>query len=161
MPNAQVDEPGFWDQWPETLADYKAELESMEAAKCAYFPLGDTSTNPPTVVALYLPPNAVLDRHAHNCERFEIIARGELHADGKVLRPGDVMYTHPGVAYGPHRAGPEGVLTYEIFSNYAASYQPILFPNGESEEGEVYDVSVAGTLTAFYANAAGSAAVEG
>ncbi len=48
------------------------------------------------------------------------------------------MISPPGVAYGPHMAGPEGCTTFEVFSNHRASYVPIL----EMPEGPVeYDIS--------------------
>jgi hypothetical protein len=71
--------------------------------------------NAAMVNVLRLPPGGVLPRHSHACHRFEMVVFGELHVpDGTVLRPGDVMISKPGEAYGPHAAGPEGVVTVEV-----------------------------------------------
>lgn len=34
--------------------------------------------------------------------------QGTLDVGERVLKPGDVMITEPGVPYGPHTAGPQG-----------------------------------------------------
>jgi hypothetical protein len=55
--------------------------------------------------------------HAHTCERFEVIVRGSLEVDGRLVGPGHVMTAAPGELYGPHVAGPEGCATAEVFSD--------------------------------------------
>src|SRR4051812_37581151 len=69
----------------------------------------------PAVVVLEMPPNYVLFRHAHICHRFEVVVKGTLEADGRVLGPGDVMTARPGQLYGPHTAGSDGCTTVEVF----------------------------------------------
>jgi hypothetical protein len=52
----------------------------------------------------------------------------------RVLKPGDIMISDPGIAYGPHVAGSEGCTTFEIFSNHTASYVTLLdTPQGRVE----------------------------
>jgi len=100
----------------------------------AYFELGEKKDNPPTVVALRMGPSWVLPRHAHDCYRFEIVTHGTLNVGDRILKPGDVMISEPGIAYGPHIAGPEGCTTFEIFSNHKASFVTLLDgPDGRVE----------------------------
>jgi len=73
--------------------------------------------NAPAVVLLKMPPGYRLFRHAHICHRFEVVVTGTLQANGRILRPGDVMTARPGELYGPHVAGPEGCTTAEVFGS--------------------------------------------
>ena len=43
------------------------------------------------------------------------------------------MISEPGIAYGPHTAGPEGCITFEIFTNHRASFVTLL----DTAEGRV------------------------
>ena len=87
----------------------------------AFFVMGEeTDEDAPVVVALRMDPGAITVRHSHPCERVEIIVSGTLIVDGVEYGAGDVMTAKPDEFYGPHVAGPEGCLTYEIFSNLAA-----------------------------------------
>jgi len=80
--------------------------------------LGEKSDNPPSVMLLELPPGHVLERHAHNTHRIEIVVRGSIITpDGKELRAGDVSTSGPGEFYGPLTAGSEGCLSVEIFGD--------------------------------------------
>jgi hypothetical protein len=134
-----MDDPEFWTNGPEELK----HLLQWRQGGLAYFLLGERQDNPPTVVALRLAPGEVLPRHAHDCYRFEIVVHGMLDVGERVLKPGDVMISEPGIAYGPHVAGPEGCTTFEIFSNHKASYVTHL----ELPEGRVEcDVSTAGGM---------------
>jgi anti-sigma factor ChrR (cupin superfamily) len=73
-----------------------------------------------------MPPNATIPRHAHLCERFEIILEGSLLVeDGVLLGPGDVMVARSGEQYGPHTAGPDGCRTLEVFSRLAGAHHQI------------------------------------
>jgi hypothetical protein len=110
-------DPQFWSRCPEELKPL-----AQGGLGAAYFLLGRQSDNPPTVIALSMPPGWVSARHAHDCWRFEVVAQGELDVGERVLKPGDVMLSEPGVAYGPHVAGPEGCVTFEIFTDYRASH---------------------------------------
>ena len=91
------------------------------------FPLSDDPQDweAPAVVMLEMPPNYVLFRHAHICHRFEVVVKGSLEADGRILRPGDVMTARPGELYGPHTAGPEGCTTAEVFGSHDGVYRVI------------------------------------
>ncbi len=90
------------------------------------------SWDAPAVVMLEMPPSYVLFRHAHICHRFEVVVKGSLEADGKILGPGDVMTARPGEMYGPHTAGPEGCTTAEVFGSLEGVFRVI----AESPEGD-------------------------
>src|SRR5256885_13707882 len=77
------------------------------------------------VVVLEMPPSYVLFRHARICHRFEVVVKGSLEADGRVLGPGDVMTAHPGQFYGPHTAGPDGCTTVEVFGTLEGVFRVI------------------------------------
>jgi hypothetical protein len=79
----------------------------------------------PAVVVLKMPPGYRLFRHAHICHRFEIVVAGTLEADGRTLRPGDVMTARPGELYGPHVAGPDGCTTAEVFGSLDGVFRVI------------------------------------
>ena len=96
--------------------------------------LGDPADeSAPATLIFTMAPNSVLPRHAHSCERFEVVLEGSLKVEDNELElgPGDVMIARPGEAYGPHTAGPEGCRTLEIFSTLAGAHS-ILFetPDG-------------------------------
>jgi hypothetical protein len=116
---------------PEFLRALAAMMPDI-GLRTGYIPLGDPDDPAtPGVVMLYMGPGVVLDRHAHTCERFEVVVKGSLYVGDKVLLPGDVMRAAPYEFYGPHTAGPEGVLTAEVFSSFAAAYTPVYeLPDG-------------------------------
>jgi hypothetical protein len=58
-------------------------------------------------------------RHAHPCDRFEVIVRGTLEAEDRTLRVGDVMTSKAGELYGPKKAGKDGCTTIEVFGTAA------------------------------------------
>jgi hypothetical protein len=116
-----MDDAQFWDRCPKEL-----EPLMRSGIGAAYFLLGEQKANPPTVIALRMEPNFVLPRHAHDCWRFEIVVKGTLDVGERILKPGDVMLTEPGIAYGPHVAGAEGCTTFEVFTNYVASHTTLL-----------------------------------
>jgi hypothetical protein len=130
MPFISMDDPQFWARCPKELEPVvRGGLTGL-----AYFELGEKKDNPPTVVALRMGPGWVLPRHAHDCYRFEIVTHGTLDVGDRILKPGDVMISEPGIAYGPHIAGPEGCTTFEIFSNHTASFVTLLDgPDGRVE----------------------------
>jgi hypothetical protein len=87
--------------------------------------LGAQENDPPVVMMLELPPGYVLQRHAHPTHRAEVVVRGSIVLeDGRVLYPGDVSTSEPGMFYGPITAGPEGSLTAEIFGT-ASGLPPV------------------------------------
>jgi hypothetical protein len=131
----QRSEPDFWRLSPPALAYTTVFAEAVDH-RVASFALGDDD-DPEVPLALFmnLPPGWVLDRHAHDCHRFEVVIEGTmLVADGFALGPGDVSTSKPGEQYGPHMAGPEGVLTLEIFSRQAGLHPDHANPKPASEE---------------------------
>jgi hypothetical protein len=100
------------------------------------FVLGDTDDwTAPAVVILDMPPGYTLFRHAHTCERFEVIVRGSLEVDGELVGPGHVMTAAPGEFYGPHLAGPDGCQTAEVFSNLEGVFRILVEqPDGSVRE---------------------------
>jgi Cupin domain len=81
----------------------------------------DGSADPDSGIILWVhfPPGHVAPRHYHDTARVEIIMKGSLVVDDRVLKPGDVMITPPGEWYGPLTAGPDGALTAEIGGRFA------------------------------------------
>lgn len=125
-----MEDSEFWTHCPKELE----HLVRGGLTGLSYFLLGNQEENPPTVVALRMGPGWVLPRHAHDCHRFEIVVQGSLDVGERILKPGDVMVSDPGISYGPHIAGPEGCTTFEIFSNHKASYITLLdLPEGRVE----------------------------
>jgi hypothetical protein len=108
---------GFWDSEPELLRPLQAACQPF-GLRIRHFVMGDADdAATPTAAVLEMPPGYVLPRHAHPCERLEVIVAGSLQAGDDVLVPGDVMATPAGEMYGPHTAGPGGCTTVEIFSS--------------------------------------------
>jgi quercetin dioxygenase-like cupin family protein len=115
-------------------AHLKHLIDASPGLRNGFFALGDaTDEKTAGIVMLQLEPGHVLERHAHDCFRFEVVVAGTLYAGDKVLGPGDVMIAMPGEHYGPHTAGPEGVTTCEVFSSFSTSFQPLF----ESPDGTV------------------------
>src|SRR5262249_27384677 len=93
MPFISMDDPQCWARCPKELEPVvRGGLTGL-----AYFELGEKKDNPPTVVALRMGPGWVLPRHAHDCYRFEIVAQGTLDVGERILKPGDVMVSAPGL----------------------------------------------------------------
>jgi hypothetical protein len=110
-------------------------LDGKPGLRNGFFALGDPlDPATPGVVMLKMGPGDVLERHAHDCYRFETVVTGTLLVGDEVLKPGDVMVALPNQFYGPHTAGPEGVTTCEVFSSFASAYQPVF----ESPDGSSY-----------------------
>jgi len=109
-------DPGYFSVAPADLKYAQTGAEGM-GLRNAIFRLGGDLREAPVVVMLYMPPQGVLPRHAHACHRMEVVVQGSmLTEDGLWLTPGDVRLSAPGEFYGPHTAGPAGVLSVEIFS---------------------------------------------
>jgi len=93
-----------------------ADAEHTEGTRL--FVLGDTDDwGAPAVVILDMPPGYTLFRHAHTCQRFEVVVKGSLEVDGQLVGPGHVMTAAPGEFYGPHVAGSQGCQTAEVFGD--------------------------------------------
>jgi hypothetical protein len=120
MPYFLKEDPQFWRQAPPSLAYTQVFAEAVDH-QIASFTLGADPDDPeaPLAMLMKLPPGWVLERHSHDCHRFEVVIEGEMVVEGAVLRPGDVSTSAPGQEYGHHMAGPQGCLTLEIFSRKA------------------------------------------
>jgi hypothetical protein len=113
----RYDDPDFWSAGPEALRPLQ-EVSAEHGLKIVHFLLGpgdDEATSAAAV--LEMPPGYVLPRHAHDCERFEVIVRGSLRVGDATHRPGDVLTSAALEMYGPHVAGPEGCTTVEVFGS--------------------------------------------
>lgn len=126
------EDPDFFKVGPKSAEWVRAGVEAV-GSRIANFVMADDSEDAEAPVAslLYLGPNDVLPRHSHDCHRVEVIVKGELSVDGKIMRPGDVSVSKPHEFYGPHIAGPEGSLSVEIFSRASG-----LFPQMEDDPDE-------------------------
>jgi anti-sigma factor ChrR (cupin superfamily) len=115
MPDYSMDEdPDYW-QAPERFRAIFEKLRSL-GIKASYFPVGDAKADStPVAVVVEMPPGFVIMRHAHPCDRFEVIIRGTLESEDRVLRVGDVMVSAAGELYGPKKAGKDGCTTVEVF----------------------------------------------
>jgi hypothetical protein len=149
MPFFKSDEPAFWKVSPPALAYTNVFAEAVDH-RVASFVLGDPDDlEAPLALFMNLPPGWVLDRHAHDCHRFEVVITGSMIAtDGIVLYPGDVATSVPGEQYGPHMAGEDGVLTLEIFSRQAGLHPDHENPKPASEDvSEMIDSLRAGLIS--------------
>jgi hypothetical protein len=119
MADYSMDEdPDYW-QAPER---FRALFEKMHSlgVRVSYFPLGDAGNDTtPVAVVVEMKPGFVIMRHAHPCDRFEVIVRGTLEAEDRTLRVGDVMVSAAGELYGPKTAGKDGCTTIEVFGTAA------------------------------------------
>jgi hypothetical protein len=144
------DTEGYWGRYPEHLKDMGQILAESGLTPATLHVMGEPCDEAaPAALIFTTPPGGEIPRHAHKCERFEIILEGSLHVDGMVLGPGDVMIARSGEAYGPHIAGPEGCRTLEIFSTLAGAHHKIL----ETPDGPV-EIEF-GTIEALAASSAG------
>jgi quercetin dioxygenase-like cupin family protein len=123
------DSPEYWDRYPSHIVEMGQIMKASELTPATMHVLGDPSDETaPTALIFTMPPNSVLPRHAHSCERFEVILEGSLRVedDDLELVAGDIMIAHPGEAYGPHTAGPDGCRTLEIFSTLAGAHTNLI-----------------------------------
>ena len=117
------DSAEYWNRYPEHISDMAKIMEDSGLTPATLHVLGEPSDeSAPAALIFTMPPGYVLGRHAHLCERFEVILEGSITVDGLELGPGDVMIARPGEYYGPHTAGPEGCRTLEIFSTLAGAH---------------------------------------
>jgi anti-sigma factor ChrR (cupin superfamily) len=130
-------DPGYW-QAPER---FRALFEKMHSlgVRVSYFPLGDASNDTtPVAVVVEMKPGFVIMRHAHPCDRFEVIVRGTLEAADRTLHVGDVMVSAAGELYGPKTAGRDGCTTIEVFGTAAGVTQRI----EERPDGKIVTVDL-------------------
>lgn len=117
MPNYSMQDPEYW-QVPE---ERRGSAASLQDVRLSYFLLGQDLPETPRVLIMDMDPGFVIPRHAHGCERFEVIVRGSLYVGDDVFHPGDVLTAHADELYGPKVAGPEGCLTAEVFAEQGSS----------------------------------------
>jgi len=128
------DDEDYWDRYPQHLKDMAQIMAKSNLTPATMHVMGDPSDETaPAALIFTTQPGGLIPRHAHKCERFEIILEGSLHVDDMVLGPGDVMVARSGEFYGPHVAGPEGCRTLEIFSTLAGAHHQVL----DTPEGPV------------------------
>jgi hypothetical protein len=108
-------DPEYWNASPAFLRPLQDACDPF-GIRIVHFLLGPAD-NPDTSAAaiLEMPPGYELPRHAHNCERFEVIVKGSLQVGEDTLYPGDVATSAALEMYGPHIAGPDGCTTVEVF----------------------------------------------
>lgn len=116
------DTPEYWANVGGDFAEEIAAGAAGVGAKLAHFVMSydKNDMDAPLATMFYMPPNFTLLRHDHDCFRVEVVVQGSVTVGDKVLRPGDLSISRPGEPYGPHIAGPTGVLTVEIFSKQGA-----------------------------------------
>jgi hypothetical protein len=125
MAFSSINDPDFWGHLPEEVEAIN-RAGGNEGLDLSYFLLGKMADNPPFVTPLRMEPDYVLPRHAHDCYRMEIIVQGSMDVGDRILTAGSVMYTEPGVLYGPHVAGPQGCTTFEICSEFSGGHRLLL-----------------------------------
>ncbi len=144
MPDYSMDnDPAYW-QAPERFRALFDKMHSL-GVRASYFPIGDPKAdNTPVAVVVEMKPGFVIMRHAHPCDRFEVIVRGTLEADDHVLHVGDVMTSAAGEMYGPKKAGPDGCTTIEVFGTATGVTQRIEErPGGTVETVDLNQFAVA------------------
>jgi anti-sigma factor ChrR (cupin superfamily) len=115
-------EPGYWDRFPPDL-EGMAEVAKAQGIRLSMHVLGDQGDETaPTALMLRMPPGYVLPKHAHPCNRLEVVVEGAMRVGDLTLGPGDVLSSNHSQAYGPHIAGPDGCTTVEIFSTRAGAH---------------------------------------
>jgi hypothetical protein len=81
MPDYSMDDdPDYW-QAPQRFRALFEKLRSL-GIRASYFPLGDADNDStPVAVVVEMQPGFVIMRHAHPCDRFEVIVRGTLETN--------------------------------------------------------------------------------
>jgi hypothetical protein len=120
VPHYKFGAGGYWD----ASEKFKPLADRDDGLRLKLFVMGDEDDDDaPAALVIEMPPGGVIGHHAHDCERLEIIVRGSLQLpDGTMLGPGDVMVAKPWEFYGPHIAGPDGCVTFEVFSRASEAH---------------------------------------
>jgi hypothetical protein len=130
----------YYDSHPEDLKENLTAVNAVSNLRTSTYVLGDPlDENAPAAAVILYPPNWVLPRHTHACERLEIVIEGSISAGDLILSPGDVMEAHRGELYGPHVIGPEGCKTLEVFGN-RRGYHLLTF---EDPSGQLVELDIA------------------
>jgi hypothetical protein len=107
MAEFSMEQPEYW-VYPEAIMKF-------EGLRTAQRLLGE-GRSVPRILILDMQPGFVINRHYHDCERFEMIVKGSLYSGDGMLHVGAVMTAHAGELYGPKVAGPEGCMSVEVFA---------------------------------------------
>ena len=121
----------YWNSSPLDLAPI---VDRTTSRRAAMFRLGEEGEDAPLAEVLEMPPWYVIIRHAHLCHRFEVVTKGSMYVDGRIIGPGDVMIAGPGEFYGPKVAGPDGCIAVEFFAKPEGIAGPIIYelPDGST-----------------------------
>lgn len=126
MPAYGIHHDDYWDLYPSGMEGMRAVVEAQRLRVTIHV-LGDpASEDAPTAIVLKMPPNYELLRHAHDCERLEVVLEGSLSSGDRMLGPGDILKSGYRQQYGPHYAGPDGCTTMEFFSTRAGAHAMLL-----------------------------------
>ena len=138
MPNYSMDDEEYWQNPERFRAMIDAANTAVPNARVTCFPMGDPDLDATPVAMMFqMDPGYVVTRHAHACERVEVVVRGSIDDGERILYPGAVMVARPGEVYGPKVAGPDGCLTVEIFSTMEGLYVRL----SEAEDGQLVSMN--------------------
>jgi hypothetical protein len=117
MPDYSLDnDESYWNV-PERFKPMLEHAKGLGISKASYFYMGDENDeSTPLAVILQMDPGFVINKHAHGCERFEVIVRGSVIEGDNTYVAGDVMTSPAYELYGPKVAGPDGATTVEVFA---------------------------------------------
>jgi anti-sigma factor ChrR (cupin superfamily) len=137
-----VDQPNYWNRIPPGLEGVIAASDAEGLMSSVYALGADSDASTPMAAVLKMPPGYVLPRHAHPCDRFEVIVQGSLAVGNQILTAGDVMTAESGKFYGPHTAGEEGCITVEVFSSRRGSHVLLVETESGPTEFDLTTVSM-------------------
>lgn len=144
MPVHAYTDPDYFDTLTAEPLRFTRDLGLEAGLQLGTVLVGDDPAVAPAVMMLELPPGYALPRHSHGTHRVEVVVRGSVElADGRVLTAGDVWTSGPDELYGPHRAGPDGVLTAEIFAS-CEGLAPSPDPDAEGDDAAAEMTSAIG-----------------
>jgi anti-sigma factor ChrR (cupin superfamily) len=75
------------------------------------------------VVLVRFPPGYFEPRHVHDALHYDVIIEGEMHVDGRVLRPGDYLRGPSKVPHGP-MAYPRGCTVFGVVRDGSIHHDP-------------------------------------
>jgi len=138
------DDPEYWTPHPFFAGVTAAAAE--HGLRIVHHPIGplDDEQHTPVAAILEMQPGYVLPRHAHDCERWEVVLSGSMEIDGRQVGPGTVLRAGAREMYGPHIAGPDGCTTVEVFAALRGVGRIILEDQPGAEPVSYRDGPVAG-----------------